>query len=114
MSIRDAMYAALKSTGLAVYLPGQYDGPCTAAFVVVSDGGTVPTGKTTGIKRFLVTGYVPIGRLTDLRALLTSSQAALRSVPAIKTTGEISHEDIDEERAAHFASIEYAALCSLI
>ena len=114
MNIRDSMYTALKGAGLAVYLPGQFDGNCTAPFVVVSDGGTVPTGKTTGIKRFLVTGYVPIGRLTDLRALLASSQAALRAVPAVKTTGEISHEEIDDERAAHSASMEYAALCSLI
>lgn len=114
MGIRDSMYTALKSAGQAVFLPGQFDGPCTAPFVVVSDGGTVPTGKTTGIRRFLVTGYVPLGRLTDLRALLASSQTALRSMPAIRTTGEISHEEIDEEWAAHFASIEYAALCSLI
>ena len=114
MNIRDSMYTALKGAGLAVYLPGQFDGPCTSAYVVVSDGGTVPTGKTTGVKRFLVTGYVPLGRLTDLRALLVSAQTALRAVPAAKTTGEISHEEIDEDRAAHFASIEYAALCSLI
>ena len=107
------MYRALKGAGLNVYLPGQFDGNCTAAFVVVSDGGTVPTGKTTGVKRFLVTGYVPLGRLTDLRALLASAQDALRSVPAAKTTGEISHEEIDEEQGAHFASMEYAALCSL-
>lgn len=108
------MYTALDSAGLAVHLPGQYDGVCKAPFVVVSDGGTVPTGKTTGVKRFLVTGYVPLGRLTDLRALLASSQAALHGVPAIRTTGEISQEDIDEEKAAHFASMEFAALCSLI
>ena len=114
MSIRESMYMALKGAGLSVYLPGQYDGPCTAPFVVVSDGGTVPTGKTTGIKRFLVTGYVPLGRLTDLRSLLASSQAALRTVPAVKTTGEISHEEIDDDRVAHFASMEFAALCSLI
>jgi len=114
MNIRDSMYTALKGAGQAVYLPGQFDGVCKAPFVVVSDGGTVPTGKTTGIKRVLVTGYVPLGRLTDLRALLASSQAALRAIPAVKTTGEISHEEIDEDRAAHFASMEYAALCSLI
>jgi hypothetical protein len=108
------MYLALKGAGLAVFLPGQYDGPCTGQFVVVSDGGVVPTGKTTGVRRVLVTGYVPLGRLTDLRALLASSQAALRALPAIRTTGEISHEEIDEDRAAHFASMEYAALCSLI
>lgn len=105
---------ALKGAGLDVYLPGQFDGTCTTPFVVVSDGGTVPTGKTTGVKRFLVTGYVPLGRLTDLRTLLASSQAALLSVSAARTTGGISHEEIDEERAAHFASMEYAALCSLI
>lgn len=114
MNIRDSMYLALKGAGLKVYLPGQFDGPCTGAYVVVSDGGTMPTGKTTGVKRYLVTGYVPLSRLTDLRPLLVSAQAALRSVPAIRTTGEISHELIDEDRAAHFASIEYAALCSLI
>jgi len=114
LNVRDSMYMALKGAGLAVYLPGQFDGPCSGPYVVVSDGGPVPTGKTTGIKRFLVTGYVPLGRLTDLRPLLVSAQAALRSVPAIRTTGEISHEEIDEDRAAHFASIEYAALCSLI
>ena len=107
------MYLALKGAGLAVYLPGQFDGLCKGPFVVVSDGGTVPTGKTTGIKRFLVTGYVPLGRLTDLRSLLASSQAALRAVTAVRTTGEISHEEIDEDRAAHFASMEYAALYSL-
>jgi hypothetical protein len=97
-----------------VFLPGKFDGPCTGVFIVVSDGGTVSTGKTTGVKRFLVTGYVPIGRLTDLRALLASSQATLRAVSAVRTTGEISNEEIDEERAAHFASVEYAALCLLI
>jgi hypothetical protein len=108
------MYAALRDAGITVYLPGQHDGPCKTPYVVVSDGGTMPTGKTTGIKRFLVTGYVPLGRLTDLRAVLAEAQAALRAVPAVRTTGEISHEEIDDERAAHFASIEYAALCSLI
>jgi len=114
MGIREAMYTALNDADLTVYLPGQYDGVCAAPYIVVSDGGTVPTGKTTGIKRFLVTGYVPLGRLTDLRALLASAQTALSAVMAVRTTGEISHEEIDDERGAYFASVEYAALCSLI
>lgn len=112
MSIREEMLTRLAQAGVDACLPGQKEGLCKKPYVVVSDAGTYATGRTTGYKVFLVTGYVPAARPLDLRELLIDAQTALVGMKSIRTTGEISPESIDDDRKAHIATVEYTALCA--
>jgi len=114
MGIRESMHEALRAAGIAVHLPGQREeGPGDEGYVVISDGGVMATGKTTGRKSFLVTGYVQAKRQLDLRPLLAKVTAALAPLQGIRTNGEVSPEDFDEKRGAVFSAIEYTALCAI-
>lgn len=113
MSIREAIFTTLKQSGVDVYLPGQHEGECKKPYVEISDGGTYALGKTTGRKSFLVTGYVPMDRPLDLRSLLAQVATVLTRIKNIRSSGEVSPEDFDDERKAVFATIEYTALCAI-
>ena len=111
--IRESMYDALKNAKIPVHLPGQMEGECKTGYVVIGDGGVYAMGKTTGRKSFLVTGYVPADKPLKLRPLLASVTKALAGNKNVRTNGEVSPEDFDNERKAVFAAIEYTALCSI-
>jgi len=112
MSIQETILDRLRGAGIDAYLSGQKDGVCKRPYAVVSDGGTYALGKTTGAKSLIVTAYVPAGRPLELRGVIAGILAALAPYKAIRTTGEISPEDVDDLRKAHIASIEYTALCA--
>lgn len=105
---------AIRAAGLAVYLPGQKDGRCTAPYVVVADAGVTPTGKTTGVRVFYVTACVPIGAPLKMAATMAAAKEALRALPGLRDTGEVSGEDIDEEAQCRWVSAAYHAMVSLI
>lgn len=113
MDIREEMYQALADAKIDVYLPGQYQGACKAPYVVLSDGGVISMGKSTGRRSFWVTGYAPVSRPMALKPLLAQVRSALAPLKTPRTSGEISPEDYDEESQAVFAAIEYTALCAI-
>lgn len=113
----DAMIKSIVDTvraaGLTAYLPGQHQGECREPYVIVSDGGTRATGKTTGEHVYLVTAIVPIGMPLRLHTLMADVMTAMKSLTML-TQGGTSEEDIDEEVMCRFKSVEYGGLCSLI
>lgn len=113
MGIREMMYDALKAADVEVYLPGQYEGICKRPYVVISDGGVVATGKTTGRKSFLVTGYVPANKPLQLKSLLASVQTALIGLKNARYVGETTPEYLDEETRSVYATMEYISLCAI-
>ena len=110
----EQMLRARKAAGVAAYMPGQHDGRCTSPYVVVADAGVTPLGKTTGVRVFYVTACVPIGAPLRMAATMAAAKAALRTVPGIRDTGEISGEDIDDEAQCRYTSAAYHAMVSLI
>ena len=114
MSLQTDLIDALKANGIPAYLPGRAPGDCRTAHAVVTDGGTIQTGKTTGRRMYYITAYVPESRPGDLAALVRAIPTAVRPVTACRATGDVSEAAFDEEKGAHYAAVEFAALCSLI
>lgn len=112
MSIQTRAVDALNAAGIPAYLPGRAPAGCHTAHAVVTDGGRIATGRTTGRRLYYVTAYVPEARPGDLAPLLARIADALAGVRELRQTGDISESYFDEDKAAHCAAAEYSALCS--
>ncbi len=112
-SMRETIYNSLKDAGLTVYLPGQVQGKCTAPYCIVTDAGTIQTGRATGRRVYIITGCVPESRPLDLRVLMGQIRTALIANKHIRADGGVSEEHFDEDHEAICAAIEYSALCAI-
>ncbi len=113
MSIMTKMVDALEAVEIRAYLPGRAPGGCQSAHAIVTDGGRVPLGKTTGRHIYYVTACVPAARPGDLTELTRRIGDALVGLRELRATGDVSESFFDDEKGAYCAAVEFSALCAL-
>lgn len=111
----DNVKNALRTAGLTVKLPGQYEAPCKEPYVVVHDGGTYgyAANRHTGYTLLYVRCYVPIDSYSKLQLLMESVKTALAPFSFIMPTGNEGIHQIDNTYKAHTSYVEYQVMRTL-
>lgn len=112
MSPVERARCALSGAGYTVYRPGEAQGTCRGAYLVVFDGGTAASSGG-GMKRAVgVTACAPLGQSDALFDMLSGATAALAPL-GMKPRGAAGPEGVDEAFRAHTQTIEFVALCAM-
>ncbi len=111
----DNVKNTLRSVGLTVKLPGQYEAPCKEPYVVVHNIGTYgyAANALTGYTLIYVRCYVPLNSYSKLQPLVESVKAALSSVSSLTPTGNEGIHQIDNTYKAHTSYVEYQVMRTL-
>lgn len=113
MSVLTKVADALNTAGIPAYLPGRAPGECREAHVVVTDGGRIRQGRTTGRRMYYVTAYVPEQRPGDLAGLVMQIAEAVLPLREVRSTGNVSEDSFDDDKRAYCATVELYALCAI-
>lgn len=107
--------SVLRSAGITVKLPGQYEAPCKESYVVIQNGGTYSyaVGTLTGYTLLYIRCYVPLSNYGKLQPLLERVKTALFPLTSITPTGNEGIHQIDNTYQAHTSYVEYQVMRTL-
>lgn len=99
----------LKAAGFDVYFPGQHQGDCKRAYVVVKDDGAGQAYQTSSnFQYYQVMVYVPRQHYTDLEPYADRVRQSMRGLfPMIVPTNTETASFYDDTVEAHMKSIQY-------
>lgn len=111
----DKVKQLLRSAGLNVKLPGQYESPCKEPYIVIHDGGTYPyaANALTGYTLLYIRCYVPLDSYSKLQPLVERVKSVLSPEAFIMPTGNEGIHQIDNTYKAHTTYVEYQVMRTL-
>lgn len=109
MSCWQDIYKHLKNEGFAVYSPGQHEGDCTTAYVVVKDEGTTQFGNFSSSKTLYdILCYVPKDQFSQLEPFVQRLEVSmLKLYPQVRPAHYKTPSFYDDTVKGHMISVQY-------